>query len=250
MKKILLTFMIIISGTGLYAYTVSGRVIDGGTGLAVQRASVAIEEFRIVDITSENGDFVFKDIPAGYYTVHVAHTLYGNKTVSIRVKRNFKIDIELSGREYSINQVVNLYRENEVRPGSQSISRDDIIYMPMSGAGDSLHLLQSLPGVSGSFSGGGVPVIRGLNPVYDKIYVDDIPVDYPYHYIPPVVPLLSSINGTIIDKATLYKGLYPMTYDDSIGSIIQVKTQDVEKSRRSRENYFRPSSSAVPDSLL
>jgi len=101
--------------------------------------------------------------------------------------------------------------------------------MPMSGIGDSLHLLQSLPGVGSTFSMGSVPVIRGLNPIYDKTYIDDIPVDYPYHYIPPIVPLLSSINETIIDKATIYKGPYPLTYDDSIGSIIQVKTKEVQE---------------------
>lgn len=228
MKKLILTFVIVLSCTGLHAYTVSGRITDSGTGLSVKRASVAIEELKIVQVTAEDGLFVFKDIPVGYYTVHVAHTLYGNKTVLIRVKRNFIIDIDLPGKTYSIMPLVNSYKENETRTGSQSISQDDIMYMPMSGAGDSLHLLQSLPGVSGSFSISGVPVIRGLNPIYDKIYIDDIPVDYPYHYIPPVVPLLSSINETVIDKATIYKGPYPMTYDDSIGSIIHVKTKEVE----------------------
>ena len=228
MKRLILTFIILLPGTGLSAYTVSGSVIDDRTGLAVSKASVAIEELKIVQVTADDGVFVFKDIPAGYYTVHTAHTLYGNKTVDIRVKRNFKIDINLTGKIYSAGTIENPYRGKDLRPGNQSISSYDIIYMPMSGAGDSLHLLQSLPGVSGTFSAAGVPVIRGLNPIYDKTYIDDIPVEYPYHYIPPVVPLLSSINETVIDKATIYRGPYPMTYDDSIGSIIQVKTREVE----------------------
>ncbi len=229
MKRLILTSLIIFSCTGLYAFTISGRVIDSVSGDAVPDSTVAIEELKIVQKTSKEGTFLFKDIPAGFYTFHSAHPLYGNSSLTIRVKREFNIDIELAKTVHSITPVVKSYKKNDLRPGSQSISSDDIKYMPMTGIGDSLHLLQTLPGVSGTFSMGSVPIIRGLNPIYDKTYIDDIPVDYPYHYIPPIVPFLSSINETVIDKATLYKGPYPMTYDDSIGSIIQVKTREVQE---------------------
>ncbi len=228
MKKIILTLLLVSICNCLYAFTLSGKITDRGTGLGIPGVSVAVDEIKAVQVTSQDGTFSFQNIPAGYYTVYTAHTEYGNKTVSIRVKRNFRIDIGLSRIEYSIKPVSDSYKKNEVRSGTQSITTDDIKYMPMSGGGDSLHLLQALPGVSSSFSLSGVPVIRGLNPVYDKTYVDDIPVDYPYHYLPPVVPLISSINGTVIDNVALYKGVYPLTFDDSIGSIIHVKTKDVE----------------------
>ncbi len=229
MKKFILTSLILFSYTGLYAFSVSGRVIDSVTGNAVPDASVAIEELKSVQRTSAAGTFIFNDISSGYYTLHSAHPLYGNSTVTIRVKREFIIDIELAKTVHNIPPVINSYKKAENRPGSQSISSDDIKYMPLSGAGDSLHVLQTLPGVSSTFAMGSVPVIRGLNPIYDKTYIDDIPVDYPYHYFPPIVPFLSSINETIIDKATLHKSPYPMTYDDSIGSIIQVKTREVQQ---------------------
>ncbi len=226
MKKIFLTFAILLSGTGLYAFSVSGKVVDSGTGQGVHDVSVVIEEIKAVNVTSSDGSFIFENVPAGFYTIHTAHPLYEGKVTSIRVKRKFVLEITLKKTVYGLKQLKNSYNKNEMRPGTQSVTSDDITYMPMSGAGDPLHLLQTLPGVGSSFSMGTVPVIRGLNPIYDKTYIDDIPVDYPYHYLPPIVPVLSSINGTVIDNVEILKGPYPMTYDDSIGSIIHVKTKE------------------------
>ena len=239
MKKLIITSLILLCSSALYAYSVTGKVIDSESKSAISGVSVAIEGLKAVTTTAADGSFSFKNIPAGYYRILTAHHLYGNNTVDIRVKRQFSIEIELSKTAYSI-LLVNSYNKNNSRPGSQSISSDDIKYMPMSGAGDSLHLLQSLPGVSSTFSMGSVPVIRGLNPVYDRTYIDDIPVDNPYHYITPLVPLLSSINEAIIDTATIYKGPYPMTFDDSTGSIIQIKTKEVEQTGVHGRIIFNP----------
>jgi hypothetical protein len=228
-KKLIAAILTVFCGTALYAHSVSGRITDSSTGEPVPGVSVAIEELRDVQITAPDGSFTFSRVPAGSYRLHTAHPLYGNKEITIRVKRRFIIDIELSGKVYSLTPVVSANKEVKTRPGSQSVTSDDIKYMPMTGAGDSLRLLQTLPGAGSSFTMSSVPVIRGLNPIYDKTYVDDIPVDYPYHYFPPVVPLLSSINETIIERVTINKGPYPLTYDDSIGSIIHVKTKEVRQ---------------------
>ena len=230
MKRLLLIFIILLSGTSLYAYSVSGRIFDSSTGYAISGVSVAVEELKATAVTSSDGSFLFENIPAGFYIIHTAHPLYCKTATNIRVKRNFTLEITLKKEVHSLDPVISSYNKNDSgRPGNQSISSDDIKYMPMSGAGDALHLLQTLPGVGSSFSLGSVPIIRGMNPIYDKTYIDDIPVDYPYHYITPIIPLLSSISGTIIDNVQIIKGPYPMTYDDSIGSIIQVKTKEVEK---------------------
>lgn len=229
MKKFTAAILIILYSSGLYAYTLSGRITDSKTGKAIPDVSVAIDGIKTVEITAKDGTFVFEKIPAGYYIIYTAHPLYGNKEVNIRVKREFVIEIALSEKIHRIPPILKTIKAAEARPGNQSITSEDITYMPMSGTGDSLRLLQTLPGVGSSFTMSSVPVIRGLNPIYDKIYIDDIAVDYPYHYLPPVVPLMSSINETIIDDVTVNKSLYPLIYDDSLGSVIQVKTKEVQQ---------------------
>ncbi|MCP4131795.1 MAG: hypothetical protein GY754_12520 [bacterium] len=74
-----------------------------------------------------------------------------------------------------------------------------------------------------------VPIIRGGNPLYDRYYIDDIPVDFPYHYVGSIVPLFSSINENIIDKASVIKGTAPLNYDDTLGNIIHIKTKDPDE---------------------
>ncbi len=229
MKRFITSTILLLCCADLYALTVSGRVTESESGKAISGVSVAIEELKMVTITDAEGSFRFDQVDAGYYTVITAHPLYGNRSISIRVKREFKIDIELSEKTYEAGTVLNKGKGVEWRPGSQYITSDDIKLMPMSSPGDSLRLLQSLPGVGSSFTLSSVPVIRGLNPVYDRVYIDDLPVYYPYHYLPPAIPLLSSINETVIDRATIIKGPGPLFYDDCIGSVIQVKTKEVDK---------------------
>ena len=79
MKKFFFTLAVLLSGTGLHAFSVSGKVTDSGTGQGLQNVSVVIEEIKAVNVTSSDGSFVFENIPAGFYTIHTAHPLYEGK---------------------------------------------------------------------------------------------------------------------------------------------------------------------------
>lgn len=259
MKKICAVSIFIILGwIPVSALTLGGVVADAKSGKAVQGASVGIEELLLVTETDAQGRFSFKDIPRGYYTLTFAHESYGRTALQIRVKRNFFISHELSPQVYDAGTKVKDYAEHQKPSGDQSISRDDIKKYPMRGAGDSMHLLQSLPGVGGGYSLATVPVIRGTNPLFNKYYIDDIPIDYPFHYAGALVPVISAINEEAIDSVRIVKGNAPVWTSDNLGNVIMIKSAEPEKGGVNARMIFDPvipvmptlSVTAVPDKDL
>ncbi|HNX60741.1 MAG TPA: TonB-dependent receptor, partial [Spirochaetota bacterium] len=163
------------------------------------------------------------------YELTFAHRDYGNVSIDIRVKRSIRIDEKLVPKVYDAGSRTKKYGDPLRSNGDSAITRNDIKKYPMRGAGDSLHLIQSLPGVGGGFSLATVPVIRGTNPLFNKYYIDDIPVDYPFHYVAGFVPLISSINEEAIESADVIKGNAPIWTGDNLGNVIMIRSADAEK---------------------
>ncbi|MDY6969522.1 MAG: TonB-dependent receptor [Spirochaetota bacterium] len=234
--------------TSLYAvkentgnrFTLSGIIILKDTQKPLSGISVGIEELKIIIQSDKEGRFSFKNIELGKYHLFISHPTYEQRIIPIRLKRNFYIKIKLKKARYTLDKTNNFYHRREDRFGEQYITRDNIKDLPGRGAGDSLHLLQTLPGIGSGFALATVPLIRGGNPLYDRYYIDDIPVDYPYHYLASIVPLFSSINEEIIDRAYVSKGLSPMYYDDNLGNIIHIKTRNTEESGIHSKMIFDP----------
>ncbi|MCP4132850.1 MAG: TonB-dependent receptor, partial [bacterium] len=172
-----------------FAFDVTGKVLSKETAEPLPGAAVGIEEPGAIEYTNSAGDFTFKDIKKGKYHLYIAHPEYENKIITVTVKKNFHIEVELGVRSFTGDTIDNRYYNAEDRFGGQYISGENIKDFPLRGAGDSLHLLQTLPGVGGGSYLSTVPIIRGGNPLYDRYYIDDIPVDFPYHYVGSIVPL-------------------------------------------------------------
>jgi len=257
--KILLTFIIGVFGCGCaYALDISGVVYDRGSGKPAQGVTVGIRELKVVTETDNRGAFVFTNVPKGFYQLTFTRSDYGHVIVPIRVKRSFYIEQKLTSVVYSAGTNVKSYTDDLKSDGEAAITRDDIKLYPMRGVGDSLHLLQSLPGIGGGYSLATVPIIRGTNPLFNKYYIDDVPVDYPYHYAGGFIPLFSSINEEALDSAAVIKGNAPIWTGDNLGNVIMVKSAEAEKGGVNGKIIFDPivplmptfSCSIVPDENL
>jgi hypothetical protein len=228
MKKILYILIFLgFSGT-TYALTVSGRIVDSVTKKPVKGIVVGIEELNIITETNNNGEFSFSKIDRGYYSLVLSNTTYGKQTISIRVKREFYIDIPLEPVKDNEVTTTNVYNDELETTGKASIKRDDIKRYPMRGFGDSLHLLHTLPGIGSGYSMATVPIIRGTNPLYNKYYIDDIPIDFPYHYVAGLIPVFSNINEEAIHSAEVIRGNAPVWSNDNLGNIIHIKSAEAD----------------------
>ncbi|MBP7901622.1 MAG: carboxypeptidase-like regulatory domain-containing protein [Spirochaetes bacterium] len=232
MKRFIISAMILFfcSAYALEASEkISGTVYNADTGKPAAGVTVGLRELNIVTQTDSLGEFVFTGIEKGFYELTFSHQEYGNDSEKIRVKRTFYIVKKLTPKAFDAGNRTKIYGDPMLSRGECSITQDDIKKYPMRGAGDSLHLLQSLPGIGGSFSFAAVPIIRGTNPLFNKYYIDDIPLDYPFHYAAGFIPLLSSINEEAIESVHVIKGNAPLWTADNLGNTVMIKSADAEK---------------------
>ncbi len=84
----------------------SGHVEDTDTKDRLQAASVVLKEANQQIVTDNNGDFIFKNICPGDYTLEVSHVDCETVRQKIRLTKNVHTDIFLPHAKNTLNEVV------------------------------------------------------------------------------------------------------------------------------------------------
>ncbi|MDA3901353.1 MAG: TonB-dependent receptor [Spirochaetes bacterium] len=220
--RYLLTVFFLFVFFPMAAGTVSGRVTDM-SGRPVSGLVVGLEDNYYTSETSSDGSFRFENVDPGDYTLHFSNGTWGHHRYGIRVKTDFHVTLKIDRKMNTSEPLV--YREtDEPYNTRQGITQNQIITYPMRGVGDSLHLLQTLPGVGGGSSVSTIPIIRSTNPLLNKYYIDGIPINNPYHFAVGFVPVISAISDPVIDHVILHKGDAPVSMGDHAGNVIDIRT--------------------------
>ncbi|MCL5021069.1 MAG: TonB-dependent receptor, partial [Bacteroidetes bacterium] len=174
-----------------FAWAASGRIegkaTDIKTGEALPGVTVQLEGTSLGAATDLNGRYFISNVPDGSYTLKASYVGYKTLTVGIRVIGNELLQKDLkmeavgvttkevvvtaqaSGRNAAINQQLTSNNEVDV------VSAARIQQLPDANAAESVG---RLPGISLVRSGGEATevVIRGLQPQYNMVTIDGIPI--------------------------------------------------------------------------
>ncbi len=136
---------------------------------------------------------------------------------------DIKADKEIELRPMTVRGA----RKRDRKPEIQSISRQTLTAQEMkevpASFGDSVNALTSLPGVIRE-SGGifGPLVIRGMDSMTNKYFIDDIPIMDPLHF----GGLHSVINTNIIKDMDLYSSAFPAEFGSATSAVLNISTID------------------------
>lgn len=197
---------------------IDGKATDIRSGVALPGVTVQLEGTSLGAATDLNGNYYISNVPAGSYTLKASYVGYKTLTERIQVnggellQKNLRMEAvgvttkevvvtaQASGQNSAINQ--QLTSNNEVNV----VSAARIQQLPDENAAESVG---RLPGVSLIRSGGQATevVIRGLEPQYNMITIDGIPV-------PPTDPNnrstnLSMISSSMLQGIQVYKTVTP-----------------------------------------
>jgi TonB family protein len=173
--------------------------------------------------TDEEGRFTFVDVAPGTHGVEVSgaeivtvsteeELVKGKKksVVYLVEKRQEGIDEEEVVRAARIKKesVETTIRTEEARrvPGTQ---------------GDTLKVVQNLPGVARSSFGSGQLVVWGSAPEETRVYVDGVEIPRLYHG----GGLRSTVNSDLIRSIDLAPGAYGAEYGRGLGGLVRSETQ-------------------------
>ena len=233
MKKFSIYFLFILS---IYPVTAFGQQPPNPTGEIYgtiyqqdPEQRVASAQIRIIETnqrttTDPNGEFRFRDLPAGKYTLTTSASGYRlpeDVVVTIEPGATTQLKIYLEQVVVELDEV-EVTGERAASPvGRQSLRGSEIQRVPGS-TGDALRALQALPsiGVANDFSG--ALYIRGGSDEDNLYYFDRVPIGYPYHF----GGIVSSLSSEIIERIDVYAGGYGAEFGVDSQAVIDIYSRN------------------------
>ncbi len=207
-------------------FTLSGFIKDAQTGEALIGATVAVNDLRSGTVTNKYG-FYSLTLPARRHTLKVSYIGYQTKTLTVQLKGNRRLDIELVPSELQLQEVKVVEKKNEfvhsVRMSTLEVPVEKLQTLPVVfGEADLLKTVQLLPGVQSGGEGFSGFYVRGGGGDQNLILLDEAVVYNPDH----ALGFFSTFNPDAIKSGVLYKGGIPAQYGGRISSVLDVQMRE------------------------
>jgi TonB family protein len=170
----------------------------------------------------------------GRFTIEVAKAKFKLLVIPIRHERaEIKVDAKpgeerterlyLESKSSAFTTVV---RASKIRREvtRRVITREEVLQIAGT-QGDTIRVLENLPGVSRRPFGGGQLILRGSNPGDSKVYVEGHEIPLIYHF----GGLRSSFNSGLLDVLEFVPGNFSADYGRAIGGVVDVRVRDPAK---------------------
>lgn len=242
MKQYILLLVLMVMGTGINMHaedvnpvkegnTITGHVIEKGTENSLPYAAVLIVETGQGTVSDENGEFKFKKIPAGKYTLKVQLLGYETQMKNVTVSNDFTVDIHFLMSDESImtDEVVVSANRNETSRKVAPVVVN-VMNAKLFESVNSTDLAKSLNYQSGlrvenNCQNCGFPQVRinGLEGPYSQILINSR----------PVVSALSGVYGleqipvNMIERVEVVRGGGSALFGaNAVGGTINIITKD------------------------
>jgi len=205
-----------------------GTVREKGTRKPLAGVEVLLLENGRSTSTDGRGEFAFRDVPTGSIQVSVIAPGYEKFATreAISAGRQTRVSYYVEAQLFSpYETVVRGKARKEV--SETRLSVEEVQRIPGT-LGDSLKVVQNLPGVARAPFNGGAIIIRGTGTNDSGIYLDGERIPFLYHF----VGLTSVYNSDLLESVDFLPGNYSAYYGDQIGGVVDVK------SRSSRTDGF------------
>ncbi len=201
-----------------------GTVYQGDPEQPVTTAQIRIIERNQRTTTDQNGEFRFRNLPAGTYTLTTSASGYNppvDVVVTIEPGQTTELKIYLEQVAVELDEVEVTGERAAAPVGRQTLSGSEIQRVPGS-TGDALRALQALPsiGVANDFSG--ALYIRGGSDEDNLYYFDRVPIGYPYHF----GGIVSSLSSEVIERIDVYAGGYGAEFGVDSQAVIDIYSRN------------------------
>jgi len=217
-----------------YAFTIVTKMVSVGPqinfeGVVLERfkkrpmrnVKVTIKDLDVSGITDETGAFAFTDVPVGTHKVTLENskliTVNTDEVIAKGVKKTVKYFVE--EKEEGVDEEV-VVRATRIRKEAVEtrIRTEEARRVPGT-QGDTLKVVQNLPGVGRSSFGSGALIVWGSSPKDTRVNVDGVEIPVLYH----VGGLRSTVNSDLVKSIDLSPGSYGAEYGRGLGGLVRVE---------------------------
>jgi hypothetical protein len=237
---LLVCFFFLIKMQAQRVGSITGRILDKNTALAIEFVNISIEGTGLGTISDSAGFFKVEQIPVGSYTVAFSFLGYKTQTlynVAINSGNQLNYTIELEEEAKTLSEVVIRGTTRTVKAVSletplsvQRVTTEEIKSNP-GGNFDISKVIQTLPGVGGGAGGGTFRndiIIRGGAPNENVFYLDGIEVPVINHFQTQGSSggPQGMLNVSFIEDVRLSSSAFDARYDNAISSVFQFKQKN------------------------
>ncbi len=201
-----------------------GTIYQEGINQPVPSARVRIVETGARTTSGPTGEFRFRNLPAGDYTLAATASGFlpaAGVAVTVKLDETTQLEIYLEPETVLLDEVEVTTDRPASTVGRETLGGSEIQRVP-GAIGDSLRALQALPsvGVANDFSG--ALYIRGGSDEDNLYYFDRVPIGYPYHF----GGIVSSLSSEIIERIDVYAGGYGAEFGVDSQAVIDIFSRD------------------------
>jgi TonB family protein len=218
-----------------YDFTIVETMVKAGPqinfdGVVVERLSkkpLAKVSVKIIDLdgvtatTDDDGHFAFTDVPVGKHKIQLSHpkliTVQTEEAIAVGKRRTVKYLVEeREDDDEGISIVVRAPRIKKEAVETR-IRTEEARRVPGT-QGDTLKVVQNLPGVARAAVGSGDLIVWGSAPNETKVNVDGVEIPALYH----VGGFRSTINSDLVRSIDLAPGSYGAEYGRGLGGLVRI----------------------------
>ena len=216
-----------------YDFTIKTETVSPGPqvnfeGVVLERfkkrplagVKVRIKDLDVEATTDDAGAFAFTDVPPGPHKVEMSNsrlvTVNTEEVLTKGVKRSVKYLLEEKEEGLDEDVVVRVPRIKKEAVETR-IRTEEARRVPGT-QGDTLKVVQNLPGVARSALGSGALIVWGSAPNETRVLVDGVEIPALYH----VGGLRSTVNSDLVKSIDLAAGSYGAEYGRGLGGLVRI----------------------------
>lgn len=210
------------------SYTISGTIKDATNGEDLIGASITLVGQAGVGTVTNVYGYYSLTLEEGEHTLKFQFIGMSSKVMTIDLKADQKINLELEPEKQTLNEVVVTAEKadknvtsNEMSVAKISVKEIDNVPV-LFGEKDVIKVMQLLPGVKSAGEGNSGYYVRGGAADQNLILLDEAPVYNPSH----LLGFFSVFNSDALKDVTLYKGGMPAEYGGRASSVMDIKMKD------------------------
>ncbi len=227
MKTVYLILVALLFSFTVKSITISGYITDAESGETLINASV-YEQSTGKGAVSNSYGFYSLTLPGPTVNLRFSYVGYGQKTLSLSLKRDTVFNIKLTPST-TLDEVTVLGNNipgaavRETQMSAVQIPASQIKTIPtLFGETDLIKALQLLPGVQAGTEGSAGMYVRGGGPDENLLLLDGVPVYNVNH----LFGFFSVFNTDAVKNVTLYKGNFPARFGGRLSSVVDIRMND------------------------
>jgi TonB family protein len=179
-----------------------------------------VDQGGLKAVTDEDGKFAFLDVPPGPHKIEISNprlmTVTTEETIAVGKRRTVKYLVE--EKEEGVDDAAVVRAPRIKKEAVETRIRTEEARRVPGTQGDTLKVVQNLPGVARSSFGSGELIVWGAAPNETKVNVDGVEIPALYH----VGGFRSTINSDLVRSINLSPGAYGAEYGRGLGGLVRI----------------------------